>query len=317
MSDLWVGVDVSKGRLDVAMRPTDTDLSVSNDEAGVSELVARFQGAVTLVVVEATGGFEMPLAAALTAAGVPVAVVNPRQVRDFARATGRLAKTDALDAAVLARFAEAVRPEVRALADADQRALSALVSRRRQLSDMLVAERLRMTQAEPSVRPGIEEHVAWLQARLKDIDKDIDRTIRQSPVWREKDDLLQSVPGIGRVIAATLLSELPELGRLNRREISALVGVAPLNRDSGRSRGRRRIWGGRAQVRRVLYMGAVVASRKNPAIAAFFARLTDAGKPWKVAIVACMRKMMVTMNAMLRAGSPWGLPAAANAELLT
>ena len=258
-----------------------------------------------LVVLEATGGLELELVGALAAAALPVVVVNPRQVRDFARATGRLAKTDALDAAVLAHFGEAVRPPLRALRDAESLALKALLGRRQQLVTMLVAERNRRGAAVAAVRPRIEAHIAWLEQERSELEDELRQTLQRSPVWRERDQLLRSVPGVGEQLSLTLLAELPELGRLNRRAIAALVGVAPFNRDSGRMRGRRTIWGGRARVRAMLYMGALSASRHNPVIRDCYQRLLAAGKPKKVALTACMRKLLVILNAMLKHHTPW------------
>jgi transposase len=256
-------------------------------------------------VLEATGGFELPLTGALAAAGLPVVVVNARQVRDFAKATGRLAKTDALDAAVLAQFAEAVRPPPRPLPDAATQALSALLTRRRQLLAMRTAEQNRVATAPPAVRREIQAHLAWLTRRLATLDDDLGRTIRESPVWREKDDLLQSVPGVGPGLARTLLAGLPELGTLTHKQVAALVGVAPLNRDSGTWRGRRMVWGGRAPVRAALYMSALVATRCNPVIRTFYQRLCAAGKAKKVALTACMHKLLTILNAMVKHRTPW------------
>ena len=261
-------------------------------------------------LLEATGGLEVPLVAALAAAALPVVVVNPRQVRDFAKATGTLAKTDTLDAGVLAHFADAVRPEVRPLKDAETQVLNSLTARRHQVMTMLVSEKNRLGTASGAVSPRavsprIEAHIAWLEQELSDLDQGLRQTLRRSPVWREKDDLLRTVPGVGEQISLTLLANLPELGTLNRREIAASVGVAPYNRDSGALRGKRAVWGGRSRVRAVLYMGALVASRHNPAIRDFYQRLLAAGKPKKVALVACMRKLLVILNAMLKHGSPW------------
>jgi len=247
----------------------------------------------------------MPLVAALAAASLPVVVVNPRQVRDFARATGRLAKTDSLDAQVLAHFAEAVRPEVRSLRDADAQALISLVTRRYQVIAMLVAEKNRLGTALASVRPRIQAHIAWLEEELKTLDGDLSNTLRQSPLWREKDNLLRTVPGVGQQLSLTLLAYLPELGTLDRRRIAALVGVAPFNRDSGTLRGKRTVWGGRARIRAALYMGTLVASRHNPTIRAFYQRLLTAGKPKKLALTACMRKLLSILNAMLKHHSHW------------
>ncbi|MFW6193716.1 MAG: IS110 family transposase, partial [Gemmatimonadota bacterium] len=271
-SPCFVGVDVAKDHLDVALRPADDAWSVDNDAAGHKALTRRLQPAdPELVVLEATGGYEAPVAAALSTAGLPVAVVNPRQVRDFARATGQLAKTDRIDARTLALFAERVRPEPRPLPDPVGEEPRALVARRRQLLEMLGTEQNRLRHPSPaSVQKGLQKHVRWLKRQLDDVDDDLQRVVRNSPLWRARDDLLQSVPGIGPVTSRTLLAELPELGRLNRREIAALVGVAPLNRDSGRWRGRRFVWGGRAAVRKTLHMAALTASRHNPVIRTFY-----------------------------------------------
>jgi transposase len=303
---VFVGIDVSKDRLDIARHPTGEREAVPNAEPDIAALVARLQTCrPTLIVLEATGGFELAVTAALAAAQQPVVVVNPRQVRDFAKATGQLAKTDALDAAILAQFAEAVRPAIRALPDATTQALAALLARRRQLVAMHTAESNRLGTALPPVRTGIRAHLTWLDRQLAQLDDDLTRVIRESPVWREKDDLLQSAPGVGPVLARTLLAALPELGTLNRKQIAALVGVAPFNRDSGTLRGRRTIWGGRAPVRAALYMGALTATRWNPVIRAFYQRLCAAGKAKKVALTACMRKFLTMLNAMLKHRSPW------------
>ena len=307
MEHTFVGADIAKDQVDVHIRPTDERVQFSRDEAGLAGLVARLQHlGPRLVVLEATGGYEIPVAAALASAGVPVAVVNPRQIRDFARATGQLAKTDALDAQIMARFAEVVQPAVRPLPTAAAQALGDLVARRRQLIEMLGAERNRHQQArDPQLQRRIATHVRWLTKALAALDTDLDDTIRSSPIWRERDNLLQSVPGIGDVTAYTLLADLPELGRLDRRKIAALVGVAPLNRDSGHWRGRRTIAGGRPAVRSVLYMATLTAVRFNPALAHFYQRLTAAGRPKKVALTAAMRKLLTILNAMLRDQRPW------------
>lgn len=302
----YVGIDVAKAQVDVAVRPTDDRWEVPNTEAGNRQLVSRLKTLEpVMVLLEASGGFELPLVAALAAEELPVVVVNPRQVRDFAKATGKLAKTDALDAATLAHFADAVRPEVRPLRDAETQVLNSLVARRHQVIAMLVSEKNRLGTTTVAVRPRIEAHIAWLERELGDLDKNLRRTLRQSPVWREKDDLLRSVPGVGEQLSLTLLAYLPELGTLDRRQIAALVGVAPFNRDSGTLRGKRTVWGGRARVRAALYMGALVASRHNPAIRDFYQRLLAAGKPKKLALTACMRKLLVILNSMLKHGLPW------------
>jgi transposase len=303
---VFVGIDVSKDRLDVALRPSGDRWAVANEEPGLATLVERVRGlSPTLIVLEATGGLEAPLTGALAAAGLPVVVVNPRQVRDFAKATGTLAKTDALDARILAQFAEVIRPALRPLPDAATQALSALLARRRQLIGMRTAEQNRLGPAPPPVRKGIRAHIAWLARQLARTDDDLAQAIRESPVWRETDDLLQSAPGVGPVLATTLMASLPELGTLSRQQVAALVGVAPLNRDSGTLRGRRRVWGGRAQVRTALYMAALTATRYNPVIRAFYARLCAAGKAKKVALTACMRKLLTILNAMLKHRTPW------------
>jgi transposase len=302
---VFVGIDVSKAQLDVAMRP-EGRFAVVNDEQGRVQLRERLQAvAPTLVVLEATGGVELPLTSALVLAGLPVVVVNPRQVRDFAKATGQLAKTDAIDAQVLARFAEVIRPEPRPLPDEQTQALAALVTRRQQLIEMLTAEKNRLLSARPTIRKNLRAHIAWLERALQQADTDLAEALRQSPVWREKEALLRSVPGIGPVLTTTLLANLPELGTLTHKQIAALVGVAPLNCDSGTLRGRRTVWGGRARVRTALYMAAIVAARFNPLIRAFYLRLCAAGKAKKVALVACMRKLLTIINAMLKHQTPW------------
>ena len=302
----FVGIDVSKAQVDVAVRPTGKRWTLPYDEAGIEGLIPQIVDlGPALVLLEATGGLELPLVAALAAATLPVVVVNPRQVRDFARATGTLAKTDALDAGVLAHFADAVRPDVRPLKDAETQALNSLTARRRQVMTMLVSEKNRLGTAIGAVSPRIEAHIAWLEQELSDLDQGLPQTLRRSPVWREKDDLLRTVPGVGPQLSLTLLAHLPALGTLNRRQIAALVGMAPYNRDSGALRDKRAVWGGRSRVRAVLYMGALVASRHNPAIRDFYQRLLAAGKPKKVALVASMRKLLVTLNAMLKHGYPW------------
>ena len=306
VTPIFVGIDVSKARLDVAIRPTGEGDSVVNDKVGIKALVKRLEEIQpTLIVMEATGSMERQVSAALGGAGLSVVVVNPRQVRDFAKATGQLAKTDSIDALVLARFAEAVRPAVRPLPDEVTLELRALTSRRRQITEMIVAERNRIANASKAVRKRIDAHIRWLEAELERADKDLDQSIRQSPIWRENEDLLRSVPSIGPVVSRTLLAELPELGKINRKQIAALVGIAPLNRDSGTFRGRRGIWGGRATVRAALYMAALVASRRNSVIRAFYKRLRDAGKAPKVALVACMRKLLTILNAMIKHKTRW------------
>ena len=302
----FVGIDVSKGSLEVAVRPAKTSWTVSNDEQGVSALADRLRELKpTMVVLEATGGLQIPLVAALGQAKLPVVVVNPRQVRDFAKATGRLAKTDAIDADVIAHFGEAVRPEVRPLKDAEAQELTDLLARRRQLVDMLTAEKNRLGTARKRVRKDIQEHITWLEKRLKDVNADLSKSIKKTPAWKQKDEILQSTPGVGPVLSVTLLAGLPELGSLNRREVAHLVGVAPLNRDSGQYKGKRSVWGGRADVRSVLYMSTLAAVRCNPVIRAFYQRLTAAGKEHKVALTACMRKLLVILNTMVKTGAAW------------
>jgi len=311
--ELFVGIDVSKAVLDIAVAPTGEAWSVTNSTEGMQQLVRRL-GEISpkLIVLEATGGLERRAVAALAGASLPVVAVNPRQVRDFAKATGQLAKTDAIDAAVLALFADRIRPQVRPLRDEETQELEALVVRRRQVVDMITAEKNRLIAAPPSkrVRTAIGKTIKWLQKQLEEIDSDLDNAVKGSPIWREKDDLLQSVPGVGKVLSRTMLSLVPELGTLGKKQIAALIGVAPLNWDSGLHRGRRSIWGGRAQVRSVLYMGALVAARFNPVIRAFHARLVAAGKLPKVALVACMRKLLTILNAIVRDRTPWTREAA-------
>jgi transposase len=306
--ELFVGIDVSKAVLDIAIAPTGEAWSVANTAEGMHQLVMKL-GEISpkLIVLEATGGLERRAIAALAGASLPVVAVNPRQVRDFAKATGQLAKTDAIDAALLALFADRIRPQIRPLRDEETQELEALVVRRRQVVDMITAEKNRLIAAPPSkrVRTAIGKTIKWLQRQLEEIDSDLDDAVKGSPIWREKDELLQSVPGVGKVLSRTLLSLVPELGTLGKKQLSALVGVAPLNWDSGQQRGRRTIWGGRAHVRAVLYMGALVAARFNPVIRAFHARLIAAGKLPKVALVACMRKLLTILNAIVRDRTPW------------
>ena len=302
----FVGIDVSKSQLDIAVRPDNKRWSAINNEAGVAGIVKSLHElSPQVIVIEATGGMEMPLVAALSEGQLPVVVVNPRQVRDFAKAVGRLAKTDRIDAEILAHFGEAVKPEVRPLKDEDTQILTALVTRRRQVIEMLTAEKNRMGISPKVVRKDIQKHIDWLQARLENIDRHLDSAIRNSPVWRETDNLLRSVPGVGHVLSVSLITGLPELGTLSRRQIAALVGVAPLNRDSGRFRGKRTVWGGRSQLRSVLYMAALSASRVNPAINIFYRRLIEAGKKPKVALTACMRKLLTILNAMMKNRVQW------------
>lgn len=303
---LFVGIDVAKDHLDVAYRPGEQLAQYRNAEAEIAQLVHHLHAAAPhLIVLEATGGLEVPVATALALAGLPVAVINPRQVRRFAEAVGQLAKTDRIDARLLAYFADAIKPEPRALPDEQAQRLAALMARRRQLIDMLVAEKNRLHTAIAAVRPRIQAHIAWLEHELADLDDDLSAAIKASPLWRETEHLLRSTPGIGPVAARTLLFDLPELGGLNAKQIAKLVGVAPLNRDSGRQHGPRMIWGGRATVRTALYMATLSALRCNPVIKAFYGQLVQAGKPKKSALVACMRKLLVILNAMVRDRTPW------------
>jgi transposase len=304
----YVGIDVAKAQLDVAVRPSGEQWFSATDPASLDALVGRLQAlSPELIVLEATGGREGPAVGALAAVGLPVAVVNPRQVRDFARAVGQLAKTDVLDAQGLAHFAQVIHPTPHPLPDAQAQELTALMACRRQLIQMLTAERQRLDTALPAVQAHIQRHLAWLDAELADLDRTLSERVQASPVWRERENLLRSVPGIGPTTALTLLAELPELGQLDRKAIAALVGVAPLSCESGTWRGRRIIWGGRSRVRTALYMATLVASRHNPIIAAFYTRLCAAGKPKKVALTACMHKLLTILNAMVRQGSPWSI----------
>src|SRR5712672_1441993 len=305
----FVGIDVAKAALDVFIGSAGAAFSVANDEVGIRELLRQLKPA-DFVILEATGGLEMPVASALAAAGIAVAIVNPRQVRDFAR--GRLAKTDRLDAEVLARFGQAVRPEARPLANEQAQALEALVTRRRQLVEMLTAEKNRRARAPKILHRSIDEHIRWLEKRLAGFDDELAEMIRDTPLWRERDELLRSVPGVGKVLSSTLLAQLPELGMLNRKQIAALAGLAPFNRDSGNMRGSRCIWGGRAQVRRVLYMATVAGVRSNPVIKNFYTQLRARGKYPKSALTACMRKLLVILNAMLHNKTNWQTPALAS-----
>lgn len=307
--EVFVGIDVSKSTLDVYIEPFGQTLHVAYDEAGISQITKRLKEVgPALIVIEATGGLEVRIATELASAGLPVAVINPRQARDFAKATGRLAKTDQVDAAVLAAFAKAIRPQARPLKDEDTRALDDMVSRRRQLIDMRVQETLRLsTAASRPLQKSLNQHIAWLDKRIAEVDTDLTRRLRESDMWRTKDDLLRSIPGVGAVTTLTMLAKCPELGMLNRREIAALTGVAPLANDSGKHRGKRFIWGGRADVRTVLYMAALSAMSCNDTIKTFTQRLKKAGKPPKVVIVACMRKLLTIMNSMLKNNTPWNL----------
>lgn len=306
-SGVVVGIDVAAATLEVAVRPASrVPWQVAYDEAGLTTLVAALHALQpALIVLEATGGLEAHVASAVSVADLPVAVVNPRQVRDFAKATGILAKTDRLDAQVLAHFGEAVRPAPRGLPDDAKADLAALLARRRQLVEMRTAEKHRLTRARATLHASLHAHIAWLDTQLRDTDHDLQQRIEASPLWRVQEQLLRSVPGIGPTTARTWLSDLPELGRLSPRQISKLVGVAPLNVDSGRRAGPRQIWGGRAPVRTALYMATLVATRHNPVIRGYYTRLCAAGKPRKVALVAAMRKLLIILNAMLKQQRPW------------
>jgi transposase len=302
----WIGIDVAKEQLDIATGGGGDTWSVANDEAGIQSLLDDLRSrSCGLIVLEATGGFEVPAVSALAAAGLPVVVANPRQVRNFARATGQLAKTDRLDARILALFAERIRPEVRALPDDAARLLDALLTRRRQISGMIVAERNRQGFAPAPLKKSIEKHIRWLERELDSVDDDLSNAIQSSPVWRAKDVLYRTVPGIGPVISRTLIADLPELGRLSRREIASLVGLAPLARDSGTMKGKRMVFGGRATVRGALYMAAVVGVRHNDVVRAFYTRLRERGKPPKLALIACAHKLLTILNSMARTGEPW------------
>lgn len=304
--ETFVGIDVAKNTLDLFVEPGGEALHIGYDDDGVSHIVSHLVAlAPTLIVMEATGGLEMLLAGELTAKGLPVAIINPRQARDFAKATGQLAKTDLVDAATLAAFARAIRPAVRPIKDADTRDLDDLVTRRRQLMNMRVQEMLRMGTASKVQKKSLTAHVTWLDKCIAELDDDLNKRLRASDVWRSKDNLLQGIPGVGAITSLTMLAKCPELGQLNRREIAALAGVAPLANDSGTHRGKRFVWGGRADIRAVLYMAAISATRFNSTIRAFAERLRQAGKPGKVVIVACMRKLLTIMNAMIKNRTPW------------
>ena len=302
----FIGIDISKDYLDIADSATQEIWRTSNDETGIVDLTKHLSTlAPTLIVLEATGGLEIPLASALAANRLPVTVVNPRQVRDFAKATGQLAKTDILDAKVLARFAVAVRPQIRPIKDQETRELAALVTRRRQLVDILAIEKTRLKQVSKPIRQNVQAHITWLQDQIREMDQDLSKALKTSSVWREKDQIIQSIPGAGPILSINLLANVPELGVLNQRQIAALIGLAPLNRDSGRFRGRRCIWGGRANMRAVLYMNAVTAIKHNSVIRAFYTRLIEKGKPFKVAITACMRKLLTIINSMIKTKTLW------------
>lgn len=306
-SEVMVGVDVSKAHLEIGVVPSGEVWREENDSSGLAGLTKRLMRlAPKLVVMEATGGLEIPVAAVLSRAGLPVVIVNPRQVREFARATGQLAKTDKIDALLLALFGERVRPQVRPLPDEAAQAFDALLARRRQLVAILAQEKTRLKQARSSeVAAGIRRHIRWLEKEIKDVEGNLKNSVRESPIWKAKDNLLRSAPGVGRIVSFTLLGDLPELGRLNRKQIAALGGVAPHAADSGTLRGQRIIWGGRATVRQSLFMATLAAVRTDPGLRAFHTRLVEAGKPPKVALVACMRKLLTNLNAMVRDATPW------------
>jgi transposase len=314
--EIHVGIDVSKRTLDVRLllgeekgTPEGESFVVANDHEGVGEILSRLEGrSPKLVVVEATGRYERLAATTLAAAGIPVAVVNPRQARDFAKAMGRLAKTDAIDAFVLARFARAMEPRASVIPDEEAIALQGILARRRQLIEMLVAENNRLKMAPKALQKRIRAHIEWLKKEISRTDADLDRAIEESATFKENEKLLRSVPGVGRVLSRTLLAELPELGEITHKRLCALVGVAPFNRDSGERRGKREAWGGRAPVRATLYMGTLVATRFNPVIKEFYERLLSAGKPKKVALVACMRKLLSILNALMRDRAVWRCP---------
>jgi len=310
--EVFVGIDISKQSLDVHIAPPGQSLKVAYDEAGVAQLVQRVEAAQpTLVVMEATGGYEARLASELAAKGLPIAVINPRQARDYAKATGQLAKTDRVDAIVLCGFARAIRPEVRPRKDPDTEELDALVSRRRQLVEMRVQERLRMAATvNKKIRKSINDHILWIEQCIAEVDSELKGRLRRSDMWRPKVQLLESIPGVGAVTTTTLLAKCPELGTLNRRQIAKLVGLAPLANDSGQRHGRRHVWGGRAEIRSVLYMATVTAIRCNPTIRTFAQRLQQLHKPPKVVIVACMRKLLTIMNVMIKTGTAWNPTAA-------
>lgn len=303
---VFIGIDVSKSWWDAAVDGRPTTWHVGNTDLEIAQLVKQLSKLKPrLIVLEATGGFEKRLVLELAQRQLPTVVASPRRVRAFARASGQLAKTDKLDAKMLAHFAAVVQPEPRPLPTETEEQLTALLTRRRQLVDRLTVEQNRLQTVRAPMRADIPEHIAWLQAKLTELDNAIDEFVQDLPIWKDKDEILQSAPGVGRVTSSTLLAMLPELGQLNRQEIAALVGVAPVNKDSGKKRGQRRIYGGRATMRSVLYMAALSARRHNPIIKQFYERLIQHGKEKKVALTACMRKLLVILNAMIRAQQPW------------
>lgn len=306
MDKNFVGIDVAKDSMEVTVHDSNESRNYTNDESGLAKLTTRMKRlSPSLIVMEATGGYEVSAAAELQSKGFPVAVVNPRHIREFARSVGILAKTDTLDAKVIARYAATVQPTPRALPTEETRQLGAIMMRRRQIVAMLTAEKNRLHQADPAVKAGIKDHISWLEKKLDDINKELGQMVENSPEWKEKNDIIQSVPGVGPNLAVTILTDFPELGALNRKQTAALSGVAPFNRDSGTLRGRRMIWGGRNIVRTATYMSTFVAIRFNPLLKAFFDRLIAAGKPFKVALVACMRKLLCILNAMLKNHTYW------------
>ena len=304
--EIFIGIDISKDKMDVAIWGIEETWTFYNEAEGWQELIEQVKVIhPSLIVVEASGGIEQPLVAELYLEELPIAIVNPTRVRNFARSTGQLAKTDKLDARLIAHFAQAVRPKVRPLRTAEQEHLHALVTRRRQVVQILTAEKNRRATTYSTLRERLQQHIDWLEAEIKALNEEIEQYIQESPVWREKAALVRSVPGVGPVTASTLLAELPELGTRNRQQIAALVGVAPLNKDSGKMRGKRRVFGGRATVRRVLYMATLVATKSNPVIRSFYERLLARGKEKKVALTACMRKLLVILNSMVRNQKTW------------
>lgn len=304
--ECYVGIDISKSFLDIATYPQEEIWRVAYDEKGLAQLAKKLiKLQPSRVVMEATGGLEVQVSSLLAHQKLPVIVINPRQVRNFAKSIGQLAKTDSLDALLIARFGEAIKPPVRPLKSDEENLLDALLTRRHQLVGMIVAEKNRLCSAPKEIQKDIRQHVDWLQKRIKDTDKDLDGWVKKSPVWQAKNDLLQSAPGVGRVMSLTLMAQLPELGKLNQKQIANLVGIAPLNCDSGNMRGKRRVWGGRANVRAVLHMATLTAVRYNPTIKVFYDRLCEAGKPKKVALTACMRKFLVILNSMVKNDTYW------------
>lgn len=312
--EIFIGIDVSKDNLEVFVKPLGQRPAFAQTEDGLLLMIDFVQSfSPRLVVLEATGGLERAAVGALGAKGLPVVVINPRQIRDFAKAKGILAKTDKLDAEVIAEFAEAIRPEIRPLKPQETQELEALVTRRRQVVQMITAEKERLPTAVRATKKDIEAHIQWLEKRRDKLNKDLERKIQNMPLWRAKDEILQSPKGVGPVLSHMLLAKMPELGTLNRKQAGKLVGVAPLNRDSGKFRGKRKVWGGRAEIRSVLYMATMSAIRSNPVIRVFYQRLIEAGKPHKVAITACMRKLLTILNAMVKNNTPWRAPQAEKA----